>query len=185
VVACPDALAPSGRRDNDWKKFDLVIDCRGMGAKEDLRDLRGVRGELLYLHAPEVNLSRPVRIMHPRFSIYIVPRADHVYVVGATAIESDDAGAITVRSALELLSAAYTVHSGFAEGRLIETSVSCRPGFPDNHPRILIDDGHIAINGLYRHGFLISPALVAFVASYLDDGSVNPLMQPLMKTFSP
>ncbi len=160
--------------------FDWVLDCRGLGAQPDLPHLRGVRGELLYLHAPEVNLSRPVRLMHPRYSIYIVPRAGHVYVVGATAIESDNRGPITVRSALELLSAAYTVHTGFAEATLIESSVNCRPGFPDNLPRILPDQGLIRINGLYRHGFLIAPALVDIVCEFIDEGSTHPLAEGIM-----
>ncbi len=152
--------------------FDRVIDCRGMGAKSDLPELRGVRGELFYLHAPEVNLSRPVRLMHPRYSIYIVSRPNNEYVVGATAIESDDDRNVTVRSSLELLSAAYTVHTGFAEARVKEASVACRPAFPDNHPRIHTADGLIRVNGLYRHGFLIAPALSEFIASYIQTGAI-------------
>lgn len=173
----PGKLLVSG----DWKKHDWVFDCRGMGAAADLKDLRGVRGELLYLHAPEVTLNRPVRMMHPRYSIYIVPRGNQRYVIGATMIESDDMGEITVRSALELLSAAYSVHTGFAEARLLETSVNCRPGFPDNHPRIVARDGLMRINGLFRHGFLISPTLVDGIGSYLDRGEMHPLLQPVWK----
>jgi glycine oxidase len=161
--------------------FDWVFDCRGLGAASDFPDLRGVRGELLYLHAPDVNLQRPVRMMHPRYSIYIVPRADHTYVVGATMIESDDMGPMTVRSALELLSAAYSVHPGFAEGRLLEASVNCRPGFPDNHPRIVVEPGLIRINGLFRHGFLVSPALVDFAAQYLTEGTLHDLAKPIWR----
>ena len=152
--------------------FEWVFDCRGIGARNELPTLRGVRGELLYLHAPEVHFSRPVRIMHPRQSIYIVPRPDQVYVVGATAIESEDVREITVRSSLELLSAAYTVHTGFAEARLIETSVSARPALPDNLPRFFVRDGLARINGLYRHGFLIAPALTELMLSYLKEGNV-------------
>ncbi len=178
-----ETIAPNriGRGSSD-QSFDWVIDCRGMGAKHDMAELRGVRGELIYLHAPEVNLSRPVRLMHPRYSIYIVPRPDDIYVVGATAIESDDeSGTIAVRSALELLSAAYTVHTGFAEGRMLEASVACRPAFPDNHPRIHTEDGLIRINGLYRHGFLISPALTDFVIGYMENGEIKKEAEKLFR----
>jgi glycine oxidase len=154
--------------------FDWVADCRGMGAKEELTDLRGIRGELIYVSAPEVTLHRPVRLMHPRYPIYIVPRHDHVYVIGATAIESEDYSPISVRSTMELLSAAYTVHTGFAEARVLETLTSCRPAFPNNRPRIIADRGLMRINGLYRHGFLISPMLSLFAAEYLDHGKVMP-----------
>ena len=164
------------------QRFDWVFDCRGLGASDDLKDLRGVRGEILYLHAPDVHLRRPVRMMHPRYSIYIVPRANQTYLVGATMIESNDLGAITVRSALELLSAAYSVQPAFAEARLLETSVNCRPGFPDNHPRFLVQDGLMRINGLFRHGFLVTPALVDFVAGYFRSGEIHPMAQTLWKS---
>ncbi len=167
----------------DAHAFDWAVDCRGLGARTDLPALRGVRGELLYLHAPEVTLSRPVRLMHPRYPIYIVPRPDHVYLVGATAIESDDLGPITVRSVLELLSAAYSVHSGFAEARVIETVTHCRPAFPDNKPRLLYGDGLLHVNGLYRHGFLIAPALIQFARQYLETGSIPAAAQPIMEAY--
>lgn len=145
---------------NDWKSFDAVADCRGLGARETLTSLRGVRGELIYVRAPEVRLNRPVRLMHPRYPLYVVPRPDHRYVIGATKVESDDLSPISVRSALELLTAAYAVHPAFAEGRIVDTSVNCRPAFPDNKPVAFERDGVVHINGLYRHGFLVSPGLV-------------------------
>lgn len=164
--------------------FDWVFDCRGLGASDDLPDLRGVRGEILYLHAPEVHLRRPVRLMHPRYSIYIVPRANQTYLVGATMTESNDLGAVTVRSTLELLTAAYSVQPAFAEARLMETSVNCRPGFPDNLPRFLVQEGLMRINGLFRHGFLITPTLVDFVADYFATGAPPPLARTLWKNAS-
>ncbi|HEY8241512.1 MAG TPA: glycine oxidase ThiO [Kiritimatiellia bacterium] len=153
---------------NGWKNFDWVVDCRGLGAKADIVNLRGVRGELIYVEAPDVHLNRPVRLMHPRYPLYIVPRPNNVFVIGATKIESEDMGPVSVRSALELLTAAYAVHPGFAEGRIVDLSVNCRPAFPDNKPRILAGDRHLAVNGLYRHGFLVAPALAAMAADVLE-----------------
>ena len=141
--------------------FDCVFDCRGLGATDAFGELRGVRGELVHVLAPEVTLNRPVRVMHPRYPLYVVPRADHRFVIGATSIESDDRGPITVRGMLELLSAAYAIHPGFAEAQILESSVNCRPAFPDHLPRVESEEGLVRINGLYRHGFLLAPALVA------------------------
>ena len=149
--------------------FDLAVDCRGMGAQPDLSELRGVRGEVIYLEAPEVNLSRPVRLMHPRYPIYIVPRPGNQYVIGASQIESEDRGPITLRSTMELLSAAYALHTGFAEARIIGTYTNCRPAFPDNLPRIMVDDGRIRINGLYRHGFLLAPVVARAAADCIEE----------------
>lgn len=149
--------------------FDWVFDCRGLGAKPDMRDLRGVRGEIIWVHAPEVAIRRPIRYMHPRYRLYVVPRPDHVYLAGATEIESEDRSPLSVRSALELLSALFSLQPAFAEARIMRTDVNVRPAFPDNRPRIEHHDGITRINGLFRHGYLIAPAVaedaVSFVAN--------------------
>jgi glycine oxidase len=143
------------------KSYDYIIDCRGLGAKNATCKLRGVRGEVVRLHAPEVSLTRPIRLMHPRYPIYIAPKPNHEYVIGATEIESQDSGPATVRSTLELLSAAYTVHSGFAEARILGIQTGLRPAFSDNRPQVNHEGKVIGINGLYRHGYLLAPSLVA------------------------
>jgi glycine oxidase len=152
----------------------LTIDCRGMGAKTELPDLRGVRGERIVLHSKEVVLTRPVRLLHPRFSLYIVPWGDGNYMVGATAIESEEAGAITLRSALELMNAAYALDPAFGEAEIVAQGAGVRPAFPDNRPRIMLAPRYIYVNGLYRHGFLLAPVLAELIADYLDTGATHP-----------
>lgn len=152
------------------RSFDWVFDVRGMAAKSRFPKLRGVLGELIRIHAPEVELTRPVRLMHPRYPLYVVPRPNHHYIIGATSIESENLQKISVRSALELLSAAYSLHSGFAEARIIGMYQQLRPAFPDNLPRIFYAPGHVAVNGLYRHGFLVTPALVEEVMRLVASG---------------
>jgi glycine oxidase len=156
-----DVVEPGTLRCNQGEahSFDWVIDCRGLGAKAEINGLRGVRGELLWLHAPEVHLTRPVRLMHPRYRIYVVPRRDNIYIVGATEIESEDFSPISVRSTLELLSATYSLHPGFSEARVVKTAVNCRPAMQDNMPLFECQPGMIRINGLYRHGYLLAPVL--------------------------
>jgi glycine oxidase len=150
------------------QQFDWVIDCRGLGARSAIPQLRGVRGEVIRLHAPDVNFTRPIRLMHPRYPLYIAPRANNHYVIGATEIESNDNSAISVRSTLELLSAAYSLHPGFAEARIMETNANCRPALPDNEPLITMGNNNLQINGLYRHGYLIAPALLREVTDTLN-----------------
>ncbi len=140
--------------------FDLAADCRGMGAKEQWPGLRGVRGELLLVRAQEVQLSRPVRLLHPRYQLYLVPRKEQVFVAGATEIESDACHGVTVRSGLELLSALFSLHPGFAEAEILELNTGLRPAFPDNLPKVEAAPGLLRINGLYRHGYLLAPALL-------------------------
>ena len=156
---------------------DWVLDCRGLGAKPQWPALRGVRGEVLRIHAPDVTLQRPTRLVHPRYPIYIAPKQDHLFVIGATEIESQDLSPASVRSTLELLSAAYAVHPGFAEGRILELSAQCRPTLPDNLPAIRQTRARtLEINGLYRHGFMIAPALLDVTLELLDAGQ-SPLAQ--------
>lgn len=148
--------------------FDWVIDCRGLWAKADWPQLRGVRGELICLRAPEVKLNRLIRLMHPRYRIYVVPRPDNIYIIGATQIESDNMGPITVRSTLELLSAAYSLHPGFGEAEILSTRVNCRPALPDNLPAIRWQAGLMRANGLFRHGFLLAPVMAQEIVRWLE-----------------
>lgn len=140
--------------------FDWVFDARGLGANGQVENLRGVRGEVFWLDAPEVNISRPTRMLHPRYKIYIVPRPNNRYIIGATEIESEDKSPMSVRSSLELLSAVYSMHTGFAEARIVNMVTNCRPTLKDNLPSIEQSEKLTRINGLYRHGYLLAPAVV-------------------------
>ncbi|GAB4212219.1 MAG: glycine oxidase ThiO [Rhodoferax sp.] len=139
--------------------FDHVFDARGVGAKPEL-PVRGVRGEVFWLHAPGVPLHRPLRLLHPRHSVYLVPRPDDVIVVGASEIESEDRSPVSLRSTLELLSAAHSALPALAEARVLHTETNLRPALPDNLPALRHAPGLTVINGLFRHGWLIAPALV-------------------------
>lgn len=152
---------------------ETVVDCRGIAARDDLKTLRGVRGERIVLFSRDVKISRPVRLLHPRQPIYVVPQGDGRYVVGATVIEREDDGPVTVKSALDLLGAAYALHPGFAEAEIIDGGAGLRPAFADNVPRVSVEqDGRIIrVNGAYRHGFLVAPALAEDVAAHISTGA--------------
>jgi glycine oxidase len=170
-----DTIKPHEIRvDNDLMRFDMVLDCRGYGAAIDIKDLRAVRGEILRLYAPGIHLNRPIRLVHPRWPLYIVPRPDGHFIIGATSIEAEDNSPISVRSTLELLTAAFTLNAGFSEARILETSVGLRPAFPDNKPRIEHQSGLIRINGMYRHGYLIAPIVTDIACRLIDDGKAHP-----------
>lgn len=148
----------------------IVVDCRGMAAKVDLQDLRGVRGEIARLHAPEIELNHMLRLLHPLYSVYIVPRAEAKLVVGATSIESEDRSPASVRGILELLTSAYSLIPGLAEARILEFNTQVRPALSDNLPALRFDGERkiLHINGLYRHGFLLTPTIVEEVLGLLS-----------------
>jgi len=167
--------------DDEAEEFDWVFDSRGVGAKEHFSDLRGVRGEVYWLESNEIDITRPTRLLHPRYKIYVVPRGNGCegmdiaycndfkiaqtsnskrYIIGATEIESEDTSPMSVRSSMELLSAVYSVNANFGEARIVNSETNCRPAFKDNLPRIEQEDKLTRVNGLYRHGYLLAPAIV-------------------------
>lgn len=151
-----------------------VIDCTGLGARAVLTDLRGVKGEMLHVQAPDVTLTRTIRVLHPRTPVYIVPRGEGRYMIGATMIESDQASRISARAMLELLGAAYALHPGFGEAEIVEIGTGVRPAFPDNLPRLTRRNGTLYVNGLFRHGFLAAPALARRAAQFVLEGREAP-----------
>lgn len=167
--------------DDKIEEFDWVFDSRGLGAKEYFSDLRGVRGEVYWLESNDIDITRPTRLLHPRYKIYVVPRGNESegmnisygndctiaqtssskrYIIGATEIESEDTSPMSVRSSMELLSAVYSLNASFGESRIVNSETNCRPAFKDNLPRIEQGDKLTRINGLYRHGYLLAPAIV-------------------------
>ena len=81
-------------------------------------------------------------------------------MVGATELESEDAGATTLRSMLELGSALHSLHPAFGEARVLRLAAALRPTLDDHCPALVQRNGVWHLNGLYRHGYLCAPALV-------------------------
>ncbi len=151
--------------------FDLVCDLRGTGARPAV-PVRGVRGEVVWLHAPGLHLQRPVRLLHPRHRVYIVPRPGERVLVGASEIESEDRSPMSLRSAVELMAAAHSILPALAEARILRLDTNLRPALPDHRPQVHHEKGLLRINGLYRHGWLLAPALVDDALRSLGLGSL-------------
>jgi len=154
----------------------LIVDTRGLAARDSLPDLRGVRGEMLVIRCPEVRLTRAIRLLHPRIPLYVVPRGDGVYMLGATMLESGAKTRVTARAAIEMLSAAYALHPAFAEAEILELGADARPAFPDNLPHLRRRGTTLFANGLYRHGYLLAPAVARMAADHIMTGQVPELM---------
>jgi glycine oxidase len=92
--------------------------------------------------------------------VYLVPRAGDQVVVGASSIEADDRSPVSLRTTVELLAAAHSIVPELGEARIVLAETNLRPALPDNLPRIETQPGVTRINGLYRHGWLIAPAMV-------------------------
>lgn len=158
--------SPMELADFNGTGWDWVLDCRGLGASDARLPVRGVRGEVLWVETREISFQHALRLMHPRYQLYIVPKPGRRFIIGATEIESEDASPVSVRSLLELGSALYAIHPAFAEARVLELDANLRPSLPDNRirlvgPEVLPGGARLLrLNGLYRHGYLLAPELV-------------------------
>ena len=139
--------------------------------------VRGVRGEIVWLHAPGHGLTRPVRLLHPRHRVYLVPRSGDTVLVGASEVESEDRSPVSLRSAVELMAAAHSVMPSLAEARIMRLDTNLRPALPDNAPRTEVAPGVVRINGLFRHGWLLAPALVEDALHGCGLGVAGPLRE--------
>ena len=148
---------------------EWVVDCRGLSAKDILPDLRGVRGDMIIVRSHDIKLNRPIRLIHPRHPIYVIPRQNNLFMIGATTIETESETEMSVRSAGELLTQVYNLHPAFGEAEIVELNSGLRPAFPNNQPRITVKQNRIFINGLYRHGFLLAPALAELTLDYIQN----------------
>ncbi len=153
------------------EQFDLVIDCRGASAMKDIPTLRGVKGEIALVQNLEFSLNHCVRIMHPRYPLYVVPRPDHIFMIGATLIETDDDDRqVSLRSAMELLSALYSLHPSFADATVLDLMAGIRPAYDDNLPRITRETEKLyRVNGTYRHGYLLAPIIASDLTGMIED----------------
>jgi len=71
------------------------------------------------------------------------------------------------------------VDSGFGEARIVELVAQCRPALPNNLPTVRwLGARCLQVNGLYRHGYLIAPAMHDVVLELMASGS-SPLAQDL------
>ena len=160
--------------------FDNVIYCHGMGAARTVKNLRGVKGEILYVRNPQFTAPCPIRLMHPRYPLYIVPRDDHVFMIGATTIEGAD-NAVSLRSSMELMSALYTLHPSFGDAQVLDFKAGVRPTYTDNLPHITYADNALQCNGLFRHGYLLAPIVARCVVAMINNEDDAPYASLLVK----
>lgn len=171
----PVAKVEAGRitlDDGEHVHADWAIDTRGLGARPAL-PLRGVRGEVVALALAGHGLRRPLRLLHPRHCIYLVPRSEQELLIGASEIESEDRSPVSLQSAVELMAAAHSLMPQLGEARITRLDRNLRPALPDHRPHAHSAPGLIQLNGLFRHGWLLAPALVQRLLLQTQLGSLE------------
>ena len=75
-----EAAGGTVKFDCDMNAEDLdgiVIDCRGLSARDEQPELRGVKGEMIIVETSEGRaVGARWRLIHPRWPLYVIPRGD-------------------------------------------------------------------------------------------------------------
>jgi glycine oxidase len=143
--------------------------------------VRPVKGQLLHLRGPA---NPPLATGNIRgVDVYLVPRADGRFVVGATVEERGHDTTVTAGAVADLLRDAIELLPDIAELELAEATAGLRPGSPDNAPMIgpAAIDGLVVAAGHYRNGILLTPVTSAGIAELLTTGTLPGVLCP----FSP
>lgn len=150
--------------------------------------VRPVKGQVLRLRGDAALLNRTVRGVVKGSSIYLVPRTDGEFVIGATQEELGYDRTVTAGGVWELLRDARELVPGVTELRFAEQIAGLRPGSPDNAPMLGATDlpGLLLATGHFRNGILLAPITGDIMAEVLATGSPPELAEPFAPTrFTP
>lgn len=137
---------------------ERIVDTRGLGARDRFPELRAVTAEMAVVRSHKMEFSRPIRLLHSRHALYVSPRGQGVYVIGSTTIDDDRSG-VSVRSAGELMTHAVSLLPSFADAEVLELRSGLMPVLMNGVPKVVVGDRIIAVNGLYRYGWMVAPAI--------------------------
>jgi glycine oxidase len=146
--------------------------------------VRPVKGQTLRLRLPgRPRLERVVRAAVKGSPVYVVPRPDGRFVVGASSEEAGFDQQPRAGAVYELLRDAQSVVPELGEAVLEEVSTGLRPGSPDNAPIVgaTAVDGLVMATGHFRNGILLAPVTADGVAALIADGALPDVLTP----FSP
>jgi len=145
--------------------------------------VRPVKGQTLRLRLRgRPRLTRVVRGNVQGSPVYIVPRSDGSYVVGASSEEAGFDTAPRAGAVYELLRDAQALFPELGEATLEQVCTGLRPGSPDNAPVIGPSqvEGLVWATGHHRNGILLTPVTADAVASLLVDLTFDEALHPFL-----
>ena len=168
--------------------WDAVMDCRGVGAREDLArwglDLRPNHGEVLTVHADGLPTDACVNAVS-----WVLPVGEQTWRIGSTYrwdVVDDRVHAETQGMLVERVAAALPAVRG---AEVVGHAGGVRPASPDRRPWIgELAPGHWVCNGLGTRGVLVGPWTVQRLVDAWEDSEV-PVPSEVdvrrFRTFSP
>lgn len=153
--------------------FDALVVAVGTGKIEGLKlpyAIYPVRGEMLSLLPPEGDfLQKTIRIRNKTLgNAYVVPKAGRI-LCGSTSEEQGRAAWNTAGGLLDILRKCYAAVPGIYELQVAEQWAGLRPSTLSRQPIIDREPDRpiYHINGLYRHGILLSPLAGKAIATLM------------------
>ena len=147
---------------------DKIVFCEGNGLKSNpffnKLPLNGTKGELLTIHAPDLNIDYIVKS-----AVFIMPLGADIYKVGATFNWSDKTNTPTEEGRKELEEKLKTVIT--CEYEIIDHEAGVRPTTGDRRPLLGThkDNPRLAVlNGLGTRGVMIAPLMAKKLFQYLE-----------------
>jgi len=143
--------------------------------------VRPVKGQTLRLRLPgPPRMGHVVRGHVKGAPIYVLPRSDGEYVVGASSEEAGFDQTPRAGAVYELLRDAQSLLPELGEAALVEVCTGLRPGSPDNAPLIGPSglDGLVLATGHYRNGILLSPVTADGIADLIATGALPDVLAP-------
>ncbi len=161
-------------------QVDRLVVAAGLGkfAKNKLPyKIYPVRGEMISLQVPDSPfLEKTVRIRNSVLgNAYLVPKSDRI-LIGATSEEKGLDASNTAGGMLDILRKCYAAVPGIYELNVLESWAGLRPSTLNRLP-ICDREGESPVfhlNGLYRHGILLSPLLGKAMAELILTGKRLP-----------
>ena len=142
----------------DGLQAERIVDTRGLGARDRFPELRAVTAEMAQVRSHKIEFNRPIRLLHNRHALYVTPRGQGIYVIGSTTVDDDRSG-VSVRSAGELMTHAVSLLPAFADAEVMELRSGLMPVLMNGVPKVVVGDRVIAVNGLFRYGWMVAPAI--------------------------
>ncbi|HEU5007930.1 MAG TPA: glycine oxidase ThiO [Jatrophihabitantaceae bacterium] len=143
--------------------------------------VRPVKGQTLRLRLPgPPRMEHVVRGSVQGVPVYILPRADGEYVVGASSEEAGFDQTPRAGAVYELLRDAQSLLPELGEAALAEVCTGLRPGSPDNAPLVGPSglDGLVHATGHFRNGILLTPVTADGVAELITTGALPDVLAP-------
>jgi glycine oxidase len=176
---------------SDGVRIDATTTVLAAGAWSAILDtdvqVRPVKGQTLRLHLPTLQMQHVVRATVKGNPIYVVPRGDGRFVVGASSEEAGFDIRPRAGAVYELLRDAQSLLPELGEAVLEEVCTGLRPGSPDNAPLIGESgtDGLVLATGHYRNGVLLAPVTADAVAGLIVDGRLPDAVAPFVPGRTP